>query len=256
MSSFGTASISSSLPLLDSPVSARSAPYPIVGMPADRQSDSFRFAQITTAVLWSGCVLVGVLGFVLPYSRPTIAAPAVEPVVVEKLVVELTNEALPPTTLPADPLAAPPPPSALAQLATVQPVAVAEPSTVAFALPVEGPTVTVATEQAAHSRPATISAPTTATGLPSPQKLVFGQGEGRQPAPEYPAHAAKQGQEGVVDIRLTVDANGRVIDTAVAAPCAWPLLNDTAERTVRRRWRFHAGSIRVYEVAIHFKLAK
>ncbi len=123
-------------------------------------------------------------------------------------------------------------------------------------MPVDGPTIKVAANQAAHARPAIANNTAVAAGSPSPQTLVFGQGEGRQPAPEYPARCVKLGQEGVVDIRLTVDHNGEVTDTSVARPCAWPLLNDAAERTVRHRWRFARGSTRVYDVAIRFALAK
>ena len=57
-------------------------------------------------------------------------------------------------------------------------------------------------------------------------------------------------------MRLTVGTDGRVIDTVVASPCEWPLLNDAAERTVRHRWRFSRGPIREYQVAIHFALAR
>ena len=158
--------------------------------------------------------------------------------------IELTNDPLPPTALP----------SALVQPQVAQAIAVAEPSAVAFALPVDGPTITVSADQAAHARPAI--SPSTVAGSLTPQTLVFGQGEGRQPAPEYPAHSLKLGQEGTIDIRLTVDMNGQVTNTAVAGPCAWPLLNDAAERTVRHRWRFSRGSVRVYDVAIRFALAK
>jgi TonB family protein len=256
MSPLTTASIPTSLPLAKSPVVARKVTYPIIAMRADNQTDSIRsLAQVLTLVLWGGCVLVGTLGFVLPYARPHAPTPTHEPVLVEKLMVELTNESPPQTAQPLSPLAEPPPPAALAQTQISTPVAVAEPSAVVFALPVEGPTITVAAAQAAHSSPAAVATSRTA-GLPTPQALVFGQGEGRQPAPEYPARSAKLGQEGVVGIRLTVDANGRVIDTIVANACAWPLLNDAAERTVRHRWRFSRGALRVYEVAIHFALAK
>ena len=256
MSSLPTVSLPSSLALPDSRVMARSFPSPIVAVTPDLQTDSsVNFTQVITFVLWSACILVGVLGFALPYSRPRPPALPPEPVVIEKLTVNLVNDPLPPAALPSDPLSPPPPPDALVQPQIAQAIAVAEPSTVAFALPVEGPTVTVAADQATHARP-TILATSAMVGSPAPQTLVFGQGEGRQPAPEYPARSVKLGQEGTVVIRLTVDPSGQVTDTAVATPCAWPLLNDAAERTVRHRWRFARGSARVYEVAIRFALAK
>jgi TonB family protein len=212
---------------------------------------------VLTLVLWLGCVAVGLLGFALHYSRPVAPAPAPAPVTVEKINVELTQDPLPPADVqPTDPLATPPPPSALAQPAVVQPIAVAEPSTVAFALPVEGPTVVVPATQASRTRSSINPNATSGSSLPSPQTLVFGQGEGRQPAPEYPAQAMRLRQEGNVGVRLTVNADGRVVDATVAAPSAWPSLNDAAERCVRHRWRFSRGSLRVYEVSIRFALAK
>ncbi|MFA6290119.1 MAG: hypothetical protein WC661_22255, partial [Opitutaceae bacterium] len=73
---------------------------------------SIGFAPIITFVLWAGCLLVGGLGYALPYSRPQPPAPEPAPVTAEKLVVELTADPLPATDslTPPDPLA--PPPSA------------------------------------------------------------------------------------------------------------------------------------------------
>jgi protein TonB len=250
-----TASVSSAADFSPSVRAPRVATFPNIQVVTVSSESTSGIAPVLTFVLWSACLLVGVLGFVLPYSRPRAPALPPEPVVVEKLAVDLVNDPLPPAALPSDPLSTPPPPAALVQPQIAQAVAVAEPSAVAFALPVEGPTITVAADQATHARPAIVATSAVAGSL-APQTLVFGQGEGRQPAPEYPARSVKLGQEGTVDIRLTVDTNGQVTDTAVAAPCAWPLLNDAAERTVRHRWRFARGSVRVYEVAIRFALAK
>jgi len=248
-----TASTTSEFPPSASSRLTPAAPVPFASSASDSPSS---LSPVFTLVIWSGCLLVGGLGFVLPYSRPRPPAPAFEPVVAEKLVVELAPEPAPALTLPVD-LSSPPPPASLAVPQEVAPpIAVAEPSAVAFALPVDGPTITVATGQAAHARPTIAATATVATGSPAPQTLVFGRGEGRQPAPEYPARSAKLGQEGVVDIRLTVDSSGKVTETLVAAPCAWPLLNDAAERTVRHRWRFPRGPVRIYDVAIRFTLAK
>lgn len=224
----------------------------------DDSNQSLRLASIGTLVLWSGCLAIGVLGFRLGYQRPVAPAPAHEPLVVEKLDVTLTNEPLPETNLqPVDSLSAPPPPSAIAQPAVSPTIAVADPSAVAFALPVEGPAVVVSANQAAHGASAVVAEATTAaSGLPAPETLVFGQGEGRQPAPEYPSRAMKLGQEGVVGVRLTVSSEGRVITTSVANSSTHPMLDDAAERCVKYRWRFSRGQTRVYDVSIRFALAK
>jgi protein TonB len=248
---------------LDAPLPEARAAVPEFARPtwlvsdAERAQSRLTTTQVATLVLWVGCLSIGVLGFVMPYSRPHLAAPAPEPVVVEKIAVELTHESLPAATLqPLDPLSPPPPPAALAEPQSSQPIAVAEASAVAFALPVEGPTVVVSADQASHAGSTISSHVATNSNLPAAQTLVFGQGEGRQPAPEYPARCMKLGQEGVVGVRLTVNPDGRVASASVAQASPYPLLDDSAERTVRHRWRFAPGPVRVYEVSIRFALAK
>jgi protein TonB len=88
----------------------------------------------------------------------------------------------------------------------------------------------------------------------SVETIVFGRGEGRQPAPEYPFQAQRQGQQGTVQIRFTVGENGRILDAALAGPCPWPLLNESALKAVRQTWRFTPGKSRLCQVSIHFTL--
>ncbi len=216
--------------------------------------------QVTTLALWSSCAVGGVLGLSLSYRSPSLPTLAPEPVVVEKLQVDLA----PPQTLPmtfAESAAseAPPPPGPVLLAPAPAPLAVAAPSaSLAFAVPVEGPVRIVAAEQASGTRrtsPVTSSA-VQGGGGPPVETLVFGQGQGRQPAPEYPLRAMNQGQEGAVTVRFTVQPNGRVSDALASTPCAWPLLNDSAVNTVRAFWRFPRGIVRVYEVTIRFRLPK
>jgi len=185
----------------------------------------------------------------MPYSRPHQAIKTPQSVKVERLVVELSKEPeVPPenqrplgsplssTSLPADAMAPPP-------------IAVAEPSAaIAFAVPVEGPTRVVPFDQATYARPSSAA-------KPAVQRLTFGQGEGRQPTPEYPVQAIQQHQEGTVVVRLVVGESGQVSSAEATQPCPWPMLNEAALRAVRQQWRFPPGSPRVYEVAIHFQIA-
>jgi len=211
---------------------------------------------VLTLVIWMGCLAVGVLGLWISYARPRPVATPLPPVQARMVNVEIASvplsppEVAPSLPTPAMPSAAPSP----VWIPEAPPlVAVAAPSTaLAFALPVEGPTRVVAPAQAAYVRPpaAVPSAP------PSAQPLVFGQGEGRQPAPEYPRAASRAGQEGVVRVGFTVDAHGRVETAAIAAPSPWPLLDEAALKTVRQRWRFPPGGFRRYEVSIRFQLEK
>ena len=113
----------------------------------------------------------------------------------------------------------------------------------------------VEAKQAAYVAPAPENRPV-AVAAPPVQRLVHGQGEGRQPAPDYPPQAQRAGQEGVVRVRFSVGENGRVIAAEAAEPSPWGLLNTAAVRTVRERWRFQAGVVRLYEVSIRFEIRK
>jgi protein TonB len=140
-------------------------------------------------------------------------------------------------------------------------VAVPNPD-IAAPIPVAGPTQIVAAAQAvppaAQPAPQTqpvVSAPA-ASAAPAIQQITYGQGEGRQPAPEYPREAQLAHQQGVVVIRFTVDEEGSVVEADATTPCPFPLLNQAALRAVRETWRFPPGAPRAYEVAIRFQLRK
>jgi periplasmic protein TonB len=214
------------------------------------ENDDVPLVPVLTLVGWVVCLAIGLLGFMLPYSRPLRTAKAAESVKVQRLVVELSKEPTPPmetdrqsgnpqsiAPLPADAMAPPP-------------IPVAQPSpAIAFAVPVEGPTRVFPLDQATYAPPVH-SAQSSAV-----QHLTFGQGEGRQPSPDYPAEALQQHQEGTVVVRLVVADSGQVSSAEAIQPCRWSLLNEAAVRAVRQRWRFSTGSMRVYDVAIRFQIA-
>ena len=229
--------------------SATARPANLIAHIGFEPSDDTPLAPVLTFVVWVVCLAIGLLGFLLPYSRLHQSTKAPKPVNVEKLVVELSKEPEAPlenerppgspsstVPLPADDMAPPP-------------IAVAQPSaTIAFAVPVEGPTRVVPFDQATYARPSS-------TAKPAVQRLTFGQGEGRQPSPEYPAQAIQQHQEGTVVVRLVVGESGQVSSAEATQPCLWPLLNEAALRAVRQQWRFPPGDLRAYDVAIHFQIA-
>lgn len=211
-------------------------------------NDDTPLAPVLTFVIWVVCLSIGLLGFLLSYSRPHRPVKTPESVKVERLVVELNNapDVSPENDRPPGGAAsvAPLPEDAMAP----PPIAVAEPSAaIAFAVPVEGPTRVVPFNEATYARPS--STP------PAIQRLTFGQGEGRQPSPQYPAQAIQQHQEGTVVVRLVVGENGQVSSAEATQPCPWPMLNEAALRAVRQQWRFAPGDLRVYEVAIRFEIA-
>jgi len=182
-----------------------------------------------------------VFGFVFPYSRPH-SSQTPKPATVEILNVELTP--LRPNPKPSvvshpEAKAAPDVPPA---------VSVARPAApIEFAAPVAVP---------APVPEARSAGPTEPSALPMPTRLTFGEGEGRQPAPDYPLRARREGQEGTVVVRFTVDENGSVGTADIVQSCPWPLLNDSAVNTVREQWHFNPGAGRAYEVAIRFKLMR
>lgn len=221
-----------------------------------------RSLAVFTLVVWFSFLAVGVGGLILRYARPTVKAKQAPPVTAQTLVVQLTDDPLPPPAATVTPASAfePPPLAPPVALPSVPPaIAVAAPSpAIAFAAPVEAPAKVVAAAEASY-RTAVAMPQVQAPSAPVafvPQPLTYGVGEGRQPAPEYPRLAMRQGQEGTVVIRFTVDPRGRVSAAEVASASPWPLLNDAALRVVRQRWRFAAGDIRSYEVAIRFQLTR
>jgi protein TonB len=232
-----------------------------------------QFVPIVTFVLWAVCFVVGVAGLVLPYPRPQGPVQAPAPVQAQIVNVEVAKAPppppveMPPPELGAPDLSSPPAPQNIS-VPQSPAIAVAAPSpAISFAVPVEGLTRIVDPNQAAHGRPGTPSAITSnssssGTGqpgngvVPAVTHLTFGEGEGKQPPPEYPRDAVVAGQEGNVGLRFTVDETGRVKSVSTISPCHWPLLNQAATRAVREYWRFAPGPVRSYEVTIQFELQK
>lgn len=256
---------------------APSAPRDLPALPlSEGVRSETTVASVLTLVLWLTCLLVGWLGFALPYARPRPPAPAAPPVQAELIKVELVHSPAPPPasvtfpppdTTPPPPLFAPPTPPQAPQL-----IAVALPSpAIAFALPIEAPARIVEVNQAAFVRPApqptaiapnatpgkNLSPPTAPTApAAAVQTLTFGEGEGTQPAPRYPDTARRAGQTGTVVIRFSVGTDGRVLAAEPSAPSPWGALNREALRVVREQWRFKPGAARLCEVAIRFELKK
>jgi periplasmic protein TonB len=215
--------------------------------------------SIATLVVWLGCLAIGCLGLALPYDRPIPPAKTPEPIQAELLNVELTDDPLPPPdeTLPSPARPALPPPlmEPVAAPPSLPMQVLAEPSpAIAFSVPVQEPAIVVEANQAARTAPA--AAPVAPALAPVVQSLTHGSGEGKQPSPAYPRRALREGQEGTVAVRFSVGEDGRVLSAEAASPSPWPLLNAEALRVIRERWRFRSGTIRLYEVAIHFELRK
>ena len=253
----------------------------------DRQKETEpELLSLVTLVAWLMCLAVGVLGLFLHYAAPRSNREAVMPPT------EMVNVEIASTPPPQPEVVMPPPeignsspelsspaaPPALAVPEALPVTTVAAPSpAISFALPVEGLTRLVDVNRAAHSGPVNgaagsasgvpggvpggvsggVSGGTSAgTGTVAPVivKLTLGEGEGRQPSPEYPRAAVVAHQEGVVGLRFTVGEDGHVQSVEVVSASRWPVLNQAATRTVREQWHFSAGPRRIYEVSIQFEL--
>lgn len=239
--------------------------------------------DVGTAVLCCACLCVGLIGYLPATSTVRLALTETNAPVPELLDVEFVVETEVPSG--ANPVAVAPsvekPSSArtaqtevpesippLPELRPAEALAEARPLT-----PFEAPVDSVASTKVSQPTVVSTRAPgesetagggaageVTAAGSSGvtngPETLVYGEGEGRQPAPTYPARARVAGQQGVVWVQFKVAPDGRVFAAEVQRPSPWSLLNAEALRTVRDRYRFNPGRLRFYEIPIRFELGR
>jgi protein TonB len=215
---------------------------------------------VATLVLWLVCLGVGLVGFFLQYPWPRPPPKEPPPVVAQRINVQIADQAIaqPQTGAPSavTPPAQPQPPAPVAPAVAVPAPPLAAVAHLlpapSFALAVEGPHRVVDAKAAVPVQ----AAPAVAPPANGPQQLTYGQGEGRQPAPEYPREAVLDREEGTVIVRFTVDENGHVTSAEASTSSRWPALNHAAVRAVRDTWRFPPGPPRNYEVSIQFQLVQ
>jgi protein TonB len=68
-------------------------------------------------------------------------------------------------------------------------------------------------------------------------------------SPPYPPGAKEKGQQGMVQLRLSIDTDGLVTDAQVVVSSGVPELDDTAARWVKAHWRYHAPEVNGTAVA-------
>jgi protein TonB len=212
-----------------------------------------------TLVLWVSCLAVGGTGLLVQHfeSHKPSTRPATP---MEVLNVEINNDPPPPpdTGPPIladespptlEPDASPPPPPL--------PVVAAPSPAIAFELPIEGPTRVVEATKAIPVRPVEQpAAPVQTPAVVPVQRLILGQGEGRQPPPEYPREALLAHEQGNVTVLIDVGESGQVESVEISTPCRWPILNQAALRIVRDKWRFASGPVRRFQCEFQFQIVE
>lgn len=125
-------------------------------------------------------------------------------------------------------------PAETPQVVTV--VAAADPSSVAFAVPVQGAVAIAPEARLASPPPPANQAPARAV-----QFNPNAAGGGVFPDPHYPAAALRNHYEGTVIVEFMVDESGNLTSVKVQKSSGFPILDEEALATVKNRWRFTPG---------------
>lgn len=136
------------------------------------------------------------------------------------------------------------------QVVTV--AAVADSSSVAFAVPVQGAVAIAPTAQAA-SPPPPIVKQAPAKGPVTFDPNAAGN-RGSYPKPEYPVSALRHGNQGTVMVEFNVDAAGNVTNGKVFKSSGFSVLDEAALEVVLKKWHFPPGPPRLYQSPIIFQL--
>lgn len=193
--------------------------------------DSYR----TLAWVNSICCLFLVVGLIGLKPPKVVHKPLSE--VVEPVPVVFTQPEEPPKVeQEAKPDEEPPQdaPTEAPQVVTV--VAAADPSAVAFAVPVQG-AVAIAQE-------ARLATPPPPVNQAPPRAIQFNPstaGGGTFPDPHYPASALRNHSQGTVIVEFVVDAAGKLTSVKLQKSSGVPALDEEALDTVKNRWHFAPG---------------
>jgi TonB family protein len=224
--------------------------------------------QLATFTIWLVFAAVGIVGAILR-SKPVHSG---SPAIVKQLTIDVATAApdvpasadlaQPPPSSPPDPQPAmpPAPPTPPTVVPPAPDIAMAIPMPIAArpaapAPPAPPQPIAPAPVRPAHAAPSVSAAPTALLGPATVRHLALGQGEGQyiKQNLEYPDEAHLAGEEGVVGIQFTQDADGHVTEAHIIKPSQWPILNQAALRAVRKTV-FPPGYPSQNDVTIGFKL--
>ncbi len=126
-------------------------------------------------------------------------------------------------------------PTEAPQVVTV--VAAADPSAVAFAVPVPGAVAVAPMAHLATPPPPVIQAPPAKPTTFNPHA----GGEGYFPDPDYPSMALRNHYQGTVMVEIMVDETGAITSVKPFKSSGFTVLDEAAVQVVQRRWRFPPG---------------
>lgn len=194
-------------------------------------------------------LLVGLAGLKMPepYVRPI-------PEPVEIVPVVFTPPDQPPPANPEETLE-PPPEDVLEpslEAPVVATVVAADPSAVAFAVPVQGPVI-LAPARFAAPPPRVLRPP-----APAPTRFVpTGNEAGNFPWPRaYPRQALLERQQGTVMLLVQVGEDGRPVSVTIHESSGYGTLDRHALEWVRDHWRWPPGLPRAYYVPFVYQLPR
>jgi protein TonB len=77
--------------------------------------------------------------------------------------------------------------------------------------------------------------------------------EGSYPKGSYPGYALRNRMQGTVTLIVKVDSSGHVVDATIQKTSGFTLLDESAVKTIKERWRFPPRE-GIYEVPYVFKI--
>ena len=151
--------------------------------------------------------------------------------------------------LPPEPAPLPPPEPVVEQMVISEPTPVATPRPSPPSKPAVREKKPATTQRTAAPAPAAVGDGSSA--VPGRDATTARTSSGdrakpgylRNPHPAYPEEARRARQEGLVQLRVRVDAGGGVISASVTRSSGFPLLDERALSTVRDRWSFKPARV-------------
>jgi protein TonB len=206
----------------------------------------YKDATRTLAWVNSICLLFLVIGLIGVKQPIIVKRPLSE--IVEPVAVELPPPQEQPQIQPDTPPEETPQETTTDVPQVVAVVAAADPSQVAFAVPVVGAVATKEARFATPPPPVNFTPPKLTRFDPN---AMHG---GSFPEITYPGSAQRNKQQGTCTLIFEIDPNGAVKSVKLEKTSGFKVLDDAAFNAVTNRWRFPAGSPGLFVKDFQFKL--